>query len=219
MSWFKKGLKAISPLAMALNKENSVKIAAGGIGAGYSDPKQMAGGAAAGAMSPQQLAGGVGAKAAERRRGENNNAFSQQMLQQQIPGVLQQLGQPLPQGAAMPQYVRNQAMRNPPFYNPPPGQNMNMQIQGGMGQNMIDDNAYQGNFQEFLAGRKQGNVPSEAFQLYSQQQPQQSQPQAQRSGANAGRVRQSPGVYKDLNTGALYGNDGKLMRAGTRRMR
>lgn len=148
-----------------------------------------------------------------------NRAQRPQMGQQQSSGVLQQLGQPLPQGAAMPQYVRNQAMRNPPFYNPPPGQNMNMQMQSGMGQNMIDDNAFQGNFQKFLAGRKQGNVPSEAFQNYFQQQPQQSQPQAQRSGANAGRVRQSPGVYKDPNTGALYGNDGKLMRAGTRRMR
>ena len=188
MSWFKKGLKAISPLAMALNKENAVKIAAGGVGAGYFDPKQMAGGAAAGAMGPQQLAGGVRARAAERRRGENNNAFLQQMLQQQIPGVLQQLGQPLPEGAAMPQYIRNQGMRNPPFYNPPPGQNMNMQIQGGMGQNMIDNNAFQGNFQEFLAGRGQGNVPPEAFQNYFQQQSQQSQPLRIVTGKQIGRA-------------------------------
>lgn len=264
MSWFKKGLKAISPLAMALNKENSVKIAAGGVGAGYSNPKQMAGGAAAGAMSPQQLAGGIGARAAERRRGENNN-FSQQMLALQPgfvntamdPGIAEyqtpaagndkmpydpqaaakfkaaiqknmaqrpQMGQQMGQvagpggvqnamrvfspeeqqsfaqrtfaggpNARMPQF----GMRNPPFYNPPP----EMQPMPG-GFNMGE-----------LA---QTNEPQPMPQ---QPQPQQQQAQPQKGGANAGRVRQSAGIYKDPRTGALYGNNGKLMRAGTGRMR
>lgn len=44
-------------------------------------------------------------------------------------------------------------------------------------------------------------------------------PMPQRMGINAGRERQSPGIYKDPRTGALYGTQGQLIRAGSRRMR
>lgn len=232
MSWFKKGLKAISPLAMALNKDNAAKIAAGGIGAGYADPKQMAGGVAAGYASPKQMAGGVGS-AMQKPVGEYQVVSDQAKLPynqeaaarfgaamqanraqmgQQMPGIMQQLGaggQGVQNGMRMfsPQeqqgfsremlaagpnnQMQQFGMRNPPFYNPPPGQNMQMP------QMQDFQNAYQ--------------------QPQQQQEPQQAQ--AQRSGVNAGRVRQSAGIYKDPNTGALYGNNGNLIRAGTRRMR
>lgn len=88
------------------------------------------------------------------------------------------------------QPMQNTAMQNPPFFNPPP--QMPSMPGGSFFQNMA--------------------APS------MPQQPQM-QPPAQRENAPSGRERQSPGVYKDSKTGALYGQGGKLLRPGSRRMR
>lgn len=88
------------------------------------------------------------------------------------------------------QPMRNSGMQNPPFYNPPP--QMPPMPGGSFFQNMV--------------------APS------MPQQPQM-QPPAQSQNAPAGTERQSPGVYKDSKTGALYGQGGKLLRPGSRRMR
>lgn len=113
----------------------------------------------------------------------------QQMMSQRLQNLMAQS----PGQRAPSQPMRNAAMQTPPFFNPPP--QMPPMPGGSFFQNMA--------------------APS------MQQQPQQPQMQAPAQSANApfGRERQSPGVYKDPKTGALYGQNGKLLRPGSKRMR
>lgn len=113
----------------------------------------------------------------------------QQMMSQRLQNLMAQN----PGQRAPSQPMRNAAMQTPPFFNPPP--QMPPMPGGSFFQNMA--------------------APS------MQQQPQQPQMQAPAQSANApfGRERQSPGVYKDPKTGALYGQNGKLLRPGSKRMR